>query len=186
MPDKDSNVAIHSFTLKGNGLLPVIITPIEISPVNQSSKKYKTKGIWDTGASGTVITQDVVDNLSLEPTGMAMVHTASESNVRTTTYDIEIHFSDKLIINIPRATLGKITSDIGCLIGMDVIRLGDFSITNLDNKTCMSFRVPSLHEIDYRKSPQLRVPYKADHIGRNDPCVCDSGKKYKNCHGRLS
>jgi preprotein translocase subunit SecA len=23
-------------------------------------------------------------------------------------------------------------------------------------------------------------------IGRNDPCPCGSGKKYKHCHGRLS
>jgi preprotein translocase subunit SecA len=22
-------------------------------------------------------------------------------------------------------------------------------------------------------------------VGRNDPCPCGSGKKYKNCHGRL-
>ena len=27
-------------------------------------------------------------------------------------------------------------------------------------------------------------PVKADEkIGRNDPCPCGSGKKYKNCHG---
>src|SRR5699024_11126728 len=24
---------------------------------------------------------------------------------------------------------------------------------------------------------------KDEHIGRNDPCPCGSGKKYKNCHG---
>ncbi|MBL8534635.1 MAG: SEC-C domain-containing protein, partial [Betaproteobacteria bacterium] len=23
-------------------------------------------------------------------------------------------------------------------------------------------------------------------VGRNDPCPCGSGKKYKHCHGRLS
>jgi preprotein translocase subunit SecA len=23
-------------------------------------------------------------------------------------------------------------------------------------------------------------------VGRNDPCPCGSGKKYKNCHGRLA
>jgi preprotein translocase subunit SecA len=23
-------------------------------------------------------------------------------------------------------------------------------------------------------------------IGRNDPCPCGSGKKYKHCHGQLS
>ncbi|MBQ3660901.1 MAG: SEC-C domain-containing protein [Firmicutes bacterium] len=27
----------------------------------------------------------------------------------------------------------------------------------------------------------MRVDKK---IGRNDPCPCGSGKKYKNCHGR--
>ena len=30
-------------------------------------------------------------------------------------------------------------------------------------------------------SPQRRAKKK---IGRNDPCPCGSGKKYKNCHGR--
>jgi preprotein translocase subunit SecA len=23
-------------------------------------------------------------------------------------------------------------------------------------------------------------------VGRNDPCPCGSGKKYKHCHGQLS
>ena len=23
-------------------------------------------------------------------------------------------------------------------------------------------------------------------VGRNDPCPCGSGKKYKHCHGRLT
>jgi len=23
-------------------------------------------------------------------------------------------------------------------------------------------------------------------VGRNDPCPCGSGKKYKQCHGRLT
>ena len=34
-------------------------------------------------------------------------------------------------------------------------------------------------------SSQNRTPVKAGpKIGRNDPCPCGSGKKYKNCHGR--
>ena len=36
----------------------------------------------------------------------------------------------------------------------------------------------------YNNKP-ARQPMKADpKIGRNDPCPCGSGKKYKNCHGR--
>ena len=31
-----------------------------------------------------------------------------------------------------------------------------------------------------QKLQQIRVGPK---IGRNDPCPCGSGKKYKNCHG---
>ena len=28
-----------------------------------------------------------------------------------------------------------------------------------------------------------KKPVKSDKIGRNDPCPCGSGKKYKRCHG---
>ena len=30
--------------------------------------------------------------------------------------------------------------------------------------------------------PQL--PRRVEKVGRNDPCPCGSGKKYKRCHGR--
>ena len=31
---------------------------------------------------------------------------------------------------------------------------------------------------------QKQMPVKVEQkIGRNDPCPCGSGKKYKNCHG---
>ena len=32
--------------------------------------------------------------------------------------------------------------------------------------------------------PSPSAPVKKKKIGRNDPCPCGSGKKYKNCHGR--
>ena len=31
---------------------------------------------------------------------------------------------------------------------------------------------------------QAPVRRDVDKVGRNDPCPCGSGKKYKNCHGR--
>ena len=31
--------------------------------------------------------------------------------------------------------------------------------------------------------PQEEDPYA--HVGRNDPCPCGSGKKFKDCHGKL-
>lgn len=31
---------------------------------------------------------------------------------------------------------------------------------------------------------QKQEPYRAETVGRNDPCPCGSGLKYKNCHGK--
>ena len=32
--------------------------------------------------------------------------------------------------------------------------------------------------------PVEPIRNRADKVGRNDPCPCGSGKKYKNCHMR--
>ena len=34
------------------------------------------------------------------------------------------------------------------------------------------------------KEEQKRKPRTNTKVGRNDPCPCGSGKKYKQCHGR--
>ena len=35
------------------------------------------------------------------------------------------------------------------------------------------------------REQQKREPIRAEKtVGRNDPCPCGSGKKYKNCHGQ--
>jgi preprotein translocase subunit SecA len=36
-----------------------------------------------------------------------------------------------------------------------------------------------------REDEDARQPVRAGQkVGRNDPCPCGSGKKYKKCHGR--
>jgi len=41
--------------------------------------------------------------------------------------------------------------------------------------------VPTVEDTrELQKATPVRVEQK---IGRNDPCPCGSGKKYKNCHG---
>ena len=34
------------------------------------------------------------------------------------------------------------------------------------------------------KEPAKQKPKRVKKIGRNDPCPCGSGKKYKQCHGK--
>ncbi len=36
----------------------------------------------------------------------------------------------------------------------------------------------------YREQKNSKTVVKGEKIGRNDPCPCGSGKKYKKCHGK--
>ncbi|MGE5622695.1 MAG: preprotein translocase subunit SecA, partial [Bacillota bacterium] len=42
---------------------------------------------------------------------------------------------------------------------------------------------PTAHPEDARQQPVVNAVPK---VGRNDPCPCGSGKKYKQCHGKLA
>jgi preprotein translocase subunit SecA len=42
---------------------------------------------------------------------------------------------------------------------------------------------PEDQPTDEEHKPFVRTGQK---VGRNDPCPCGSGKKYKQCHGKLS
>ncbi len=162
----------------------VFYSAISIFPTGEAGE-HKTRGIWDTGASNTVITQNVVDALGLKSTGITLTNTVSERNKKSETYIIDIKLKDDLTIFGIKVTVGTILDTIDCLIGMDIINRGDFSITNFNGKSCMSFRIPSLHEIDYCKAISKNHPIKAGvKTGRNDPCPCGSDLKYKNCHGK--
>jgi len=171
----------NSFTLKSNGgLLRVLSTPVEFSLPSLKTGKVKFLGIWDTGATSTVITQKVVDALGLKPIGIALVNTASEQNVQTFEYMVDVHLYDgEVCVQNVRVTLGNLSGGGDCLVGMDIITLGDFAITNVNGTTTFSFRIPSVQEIDFVKQTKQLTPK----VNRNDPCPCGSGKKYKVCHG---
>ena len=132
--------------------------------------------IWDTGATNTSITTRVVTECGLAPTSVAKVtgvHGTQLSNV----YLIDVYLPNRVIAEeveaVESPALAGELDDV--LIGMDIIGLGDFAVSNFQGKTTFTFRIPSLAESDFGP-PTPKV-------GRNDPCPCGSGKKYKKCHG---
>ncbi len=40
-------------------------------------------------------------------------------------------------------------------------------------------------EFRYDRRPAIGRPASSMKVGRNDPCICGSGLKYKNCHGKI-
>jgi predicted aspartyl protease len=146
--------AQHTLTRKYNGLVNQVATRVYVANL-KSDKLEDFRGIWDTGAQATVIAKEVVDVLRLQPEGFAYVDTASQRAVKTSAYRIDLYVKDNLCVRNLQVTLGVLSDDFHLLLGMDVIGLGDFSITNHNESTCMSYRYPSCHEIDYVKNPMM-------------------------------
>ena len=105
------------------------------------------KGVWDTGATNSVITKKIVDEMDFKPIGMVEVYHAGGKSLANK-YLVNIILPNNVVIPTLTVTEG-ILRDMDLLIGMDVIALGDFAVTNKNGKTTMSFRVPSCAEIDF-------------------------------------
>ncbi len=104
--------------------------------------------IWDTGATGSVITQAVVDACGLVATGMTRVyHVDGSSQVET--YLVNIGLPDNVRYPSVRVTKGDLPDGDDVLVGMDIITTGDFAVTNINGKTMLSFRFPSVERIDF-------------------------------------
>jgi len=148
---------IKALTLKSNqGLQRVLVTEINVIRSGEIIS-VKANAIWDTGATGSVITKAIATSLQLLPTGIAQVSTAN-GIVAQNTYTIDIQLPNGVIIaGIVATEVDGLAGGCDALIGMDIITLGDFSITNHNGITCMSFRIPSSHEIDYVASPDFGI-----------------------------
>lgn len=182
-------VRVDAFTAQFDGISNVLPSETLIAPAFDSAKKEgkkefkKYNAIWDTGATKTVITKRVVEECGLKPTGMAKVYTAS-CETKSSVYAISIVLRNNVGITPLDVTEGNLPGDLDVLIGMDVINLGDFAVTNFKGKTAFSFRIPSIDFIDFVKQRPAKSKPLPFNVGRNAPCPCGSGKKYKKCCGK--
>lgn len=144
-----------------------LLTPDE--PQNTSNHI----AIWDTGATGTAITESFAKKLGLIPTGLKDV-SGLGGTMQKKTYLIDlilpdnIHFLDLPVSEIDNAKDkdGNVIDNFGILIGMDIITTGDLTITNFENKTTMSFRYPSQKKVDYVDEFKRRAAVEAKHTGK--------------------
>lgn len=103
--------------------------------------------IWDTGAMRTTISPKIAQKLGLKSIGLSkMQHANGEALVNT--YLINLLLPNKIEIHTLTVSEGAIP-DVDALIGMDIISLCDFAITNKDGRTLFSFDIPSCREVDF-------------------------------------
>ena len=104
-------------------------------------------GLWDTDATHTAISQKVVDTLNLKPIGKSLaIHAGGESQVDV--YLISLMLPNSIVFSsLPVCCFSLTSTDF--LIGMDVIRQGDFAITHHNAITKMTFCTPGYRDIDF-------------------------------------
>jgi hypothetical protein len=143
-----------SFTLKSvGGVLNVLKTACGITESRDPAtlgppKLHEFQAIWDTGATNSVITQKVVDTCHLRPIGMTQVHGVNSTDL-CEVFLVDVHLLNNVAINQVRVTKGRLAGDVDVLIGMDIISVGDFVITNQGGVTIFSFCAPSHRRIDF-------------------------------------
>jgi hypothetical protein len=186
-----AEIQVHSLTQSFSGLSRVVYTNATAKNIisNNDSDVLISKAIWDTGATNTCITKAAAIKLNLTPIGKTKVKGVHSEEI-VNIYVIGLILNNeniKLSVKVTEVDSLAADSSISFLIGMDVINLGDFAITNFNKKTVMSFRVPSINCIDFVKDKHGQAPYRSPDIpSRNSKCPCGSGKKYKNCCGKIA
>lgn len=175
-----------AFSLNFDGLSNRLITDIGIceffDPATVRGKVpqlHKTTALWDTGATNSIITKKTAEALNLTPIGRIMTNHGGGQSEHST-HLVNLMLPNQVgIVGVQVTEMEHIVDNFGVIVGMDVIIRGDLSITNHNGKTCFSFRIPSLHKVDYVDEWNR----KFKNVRPNDFCPCQSGKKFKRCHG---
>ncbi|MEI6666866.1 MAG: aspartyl protease family protein [Acidobacteriota bacterium] len=185
--------SFHAFTTKARGLARRIVTPASIGPAFDPrnppvppSPQLAVQALWDTGATGSVITAATAASLHLVPMGVVTVNHAGGSSL-VNTYVVSITLPNQ--VGVAAVQVSECPDGAGqfdAIIGMDVITLGDLSISNLNGQTWMTFRIPSVEAVDFVREAD-RLTYSG--VPRNAPCPCGKLRpdgqpiKFKHCHG---
>ena len=112
---------------------------------------HEFRAIWDTGATGVVISEAIIQALGLTHMGFAeSLHVGSDKPDRVRWFLIDIELPNQVkCTGIPAIEGHTLLADM--LIGMAIIGLGDFAVTHPNGKTKFTFRVPHQADIDFVK-----------------------------------
>lgn len=147
------------------------------------------KALWDTGATITCISHELASLLKLTRVDQTSITGANNIPFKADVYCVQLQLGK---YNIPYHLVAALPMEMtghDLIIGMDIISQGDFSISNYEGKTVITFRTPSLQRIDYTDElNEYKRCLNVHKININkhtpDKCACGSGRLFDNCHGK--
>ena len=154
----DSAPKLSVFTINYHGITNELRTPCHVSeafdPDNPSPHPpmIEFQALWDTGATMCAISQRVVDACSLPQSGVTRVSYANVAEAEEVpTFVVNLLLPNQVGIRGVSASLSDpgVDGGLDVLIGMNVMSLGDYAISNYEGETKFSFRVPSQAHFDF-------------------------------------
>lgn len=125
-----------------------IYAPTDLEQGGAVKRVKIQRSLWDTGASVTLISARVAKVLGLTSIGKSGVSGYNQGIDVKDTFLVHIGLpTGDIVTNIMAMEFD--TDEYDVVIGMDVICNGDLAITNKDERTTFSFRIPSEQEIDF-------------------------------------
>ena len=143
MSDKDQYCA---YDLEYPHIVKEIKIPVTInaSPNSTEGKLIKIDALWDTGATLSIITPRIAKELELNPVDKYIIRGINDDNKLSDVVIVTITLPNGMVLNGRRFSVNNIPG-VDVLIGMDIISMGDFVITNAKGKTFFSFVIPTLN-----------------------------------------
>jgi predicted aspartyl protease len=129
-----------------------IVTPVDLHSIPyDASLSLSTDALWDTGASISAITPDIMNKLKVTPVSKRTIAGIHSTQVVDIVY-ITVELPNSVIKKNIEVAVCDIPSNVGMILGMDIILLGDFAISNGNSQTLLSFAAPPFKEkIDFSK-----------------------------------
>ena len=162
-----------------------------INIVAPLKKCYETKG-REVGLSFEKgITLAVIDNAwkehlrAMDDLKESVQNASYEQKDPLLIYKLEsFNLFDQLLVRISEEIVTFL--NIGKLPIVEETEIKEAKLPESDAKKLQTGRQEMARGRQMAPGKPANEPFRAEKkVGRNDPCPCGSGKKYKNCHGRL-
>ena len=136
----------HAFRKEYTGLSQRLITEAELISISSTEKRIiKVNALWDTGAMASAIVPSIAQDLKLISINRVKVNGINNVSVADVV-KISVGLPNQYMIDNVNVAVCNLVEGIDLLIGMDIIALGDFSISNGGGKTLFSFVIPPFED----------------------------------------
>lgn len=163
-----------------------------ITAIAPIEKSYQTEGKEISLSVEKSITLQIIDNAWKE-------HLRELDDLKQSVQNASYEQKDPLLIykfesfSLFEKMLTSINKDITaflCKASLPIAeqqQVHDTELPKTDNRNIKTSREEAEAKPNAPREPQKPQPVHVEKkVGRNDPCPCGSGKKYKNCHGKMA